>query len=78
MHAITLLGARQLRQDFEHYADRVRLRLVPPLCPLNQSSYDYSHGTHMIDAARESTRRWLADGGLDRSGFPPELVVHSH
>jgi NTE family protein len=78
MHAITLLGARQLRQDFEYYAERVCLRLVPPLCPLRHSSYDYSHGAMLIAAARESTRRWLEDGGLDRDGFPNELQVHSH
>ncbi|HEX9474027.1 MAG TPA: patatin-like phospholipase family protein [Steroidobacteraceae bacterium] len=78
MHAINLLGARQLRQDFEHYAERVCLRLVPPLCPLGQSSYDYSRGAALIAAARETTRRWLDDGGLDRDGFPPELRPHSH
>jgi NTE family protein len=78
MHAITLLGARQLRQDFEHFSDRVVLRLVPPLCPLAQSSYDYSNGAVLIDAARQSTRRWLDGGGLDQQGFPSQLIVHSH
>lgn len=78
MHAITLLGARQLRQDFEHYAGRVSLRLVPPLCPLRHSSYDYSHGAALIAAARETTRRWLDEGGLDRDGFPQQLQLHSH
>lgn len=78
MHAITLLGARQLRQDFAHFAERVRLHLVPPLCPLAQSSYDYSQGAALIAAARDSTRRWLDGGGLERSEFPHELVVHSH
>jgi NTE family protein len=78
MHAITLLGARQLRQDFERYSERVSLRLVPPLCPLHTSSYDYSNGAALIDAARTSTRRWLDSGGLDRGGFPPELIAHSH
>ena len=78
MHAITLLGARQLRQDFEHYAARTNLRLVPPLCPLHISSYDYSHGAALIDAARDSTRRWLEGGGLERADFPHELIVHSH
>ncbi len=34
MHAITLLGARQLRADFSQYAERAQLCLVPPLCPL--------------------------------------------
>jgi NTE family protein len=78
MHAITLLGARQLRQDFAHYADRVQLRLVPPLCPLAQSSYDYSKGAMLIAAARESTRNWIDGGGLQSAAFPHQLEVHSH
>jgi NTE family protein len=78
MHAITLLGARQLRQDFNHYAERVTLRLVPPLCPLRQSCYDYSRGATLVASARESTRRWLDAGGLELEGFPQQLVVHSH
>jgi NTE family protein len=78
MHAITLLGARQLRQDIEKYSEVVSLRLVPPLCPLHTSSYDYSNGTALIDAARDSTRRWLDNGGLDRGEFPRELIAHSH
>jgi NTE family protein len=78
MHAITLLGARQLRQDFDHYAGRVSLRIVPPLCPLDQSSYDYSRGAPLIAAARESTRIWLDAHGLERDGFPHELHIHTH
>ncbi len=78
MHAITLLGARQLRQDFGYFAERVELRLVPPLCPLAQSSYDYSNGAALVAAARQSTRAWLDGGGLERSGFPESLIVHSH
>jgi NTE family protein len=78
MHAITLLGARQLRQDFAHYSERVTLRLVPPLCPLAHSSYDYSNGAALIDAARQSTRRWLDGGGFEQEEFPHELAVHSH
>jgi len=78
MHAFALLGARQLRSDFANFAERVELRLVPPLCPLSQSPYDYSQGAALIAAAREATRRWLDSGGLDRAEFPNELVVHTH
>lgn len=78
MHAIALLGARQLRRDFEHYAGQLALRLVPPLCPLETSSYDYSRGDALIAAARQSTRRWLDAGGLQNEGFPHELQIHSH
>ncbi|HEX9139679.1 MAG TPA: patatin-like phospholipase family protein [Steroidobacteraceae bacterium] len=78
MHAITLLGARQLRQDYDHYVGRVSLRLVPPLCPLDQSSYDYSRGAPLIQASRASTRTWLDAGGLEHDGFPHELHIHTH
>jgi NTE family protein len=35
MHAITLLGAGQLRRDFEHYSSSLTLRIAPPMCPLS-------------------------------------------
>jgi NTE family protein len=78
MHALALLGARQLRQDFAQHRERAELHLVPPLCPLAQSSYDYSRGAALIGAARAATRRWLEEGGLERSEFPQELEVHVH
>lgn len=78
MHAITLLGARQLRADFSQYADRAQLCVVPPLCPLAYSSYDYSHGDALVAAARLSTRRWIDDGGLDKREFPDQLASHNH
>jgi len=78
MHAITLLGARQLRHDYQHYSDRASLCVVPPLCPLAQSSYDYSNAAALITSARLSTRIWLESGGLTNSGFPDPLVPHTH
>ncbi len=78
MHAITLLGARQLRADFSRYAEHAQLCVVPPLCPLAYSSYDYSHGTALVAAARLSTRRWIDDGGLDSRAFPDQLLSHHH
>ena len=79
MHAITLLGAGQLRHDFEHYAKSLVMRIAPPICPLSQSSYDYSNGGDVDRArAREVTRTWIGGGGLERSDFPNQLGLHSH
>ncbi len=72
MHAITLLGARQLRQDYTHYSEKAQL------CPLAQSSYDYSNGAALFAAARDSTRAWLDEDGLAKAGFPGQLEVHAH
>ena len=78
MHAITLLGSRQLRQDYDRFADDAQIHIVPPLCPLAQSAYDYSNGAELIRRARQSTEAWVADGGLRRSGFPGALQAHQH
>ncbi len=78
MHAITLLGSRQLRQDFDRYSSQVQIHVVPPLCPLAQSAYDYSHGADLIRRAQQSTGAWVAAGGLTRSEFPGALQPHLH
>jgi NTE family protein len=78
MHAVTLMGARQLRRDFEHFSKSMAMRLAPPLCPLKQSPYDYSNGAELIARGRASTRAWLEGGGLDSDAFPHQLTIHSH
>jgi NTE family protein len=78
MHAITLLGARQLLQDFERYGASTPIHVVPPLCPVEHSSYDYAHAAELIERARDSTRAWLIAGGSARREFPGPLRVHSH
>jgi len=78
MHAMTLMSSRQLRQDFERYAESAEIHVVPPLCPQSQSCYDYSQGARLIARAREATRRWLDGGGLSSCEFPQQLLMHTH
>ena len=78
MHALSLLVARQLVQDAERFAASVELRIVPSLCPLNCSPYDYSSAEQLIERAAAATRQWLEGGGLDLSGTPMQLRAHEH
>jgi NTE family protein len=78
MHAITLLGANQLRRDFEQYSKTCVVRIAPPLCPMSQSSMNYSNAAELIARGLESTRAWIAEGGLDRGDFPRQLTMHTH
>ncbi len=78
MHAITLLGARQLRHDFERLAPSTQIHIVPPLCPVSHSAYNYSRGAELVERAYGTTRDWLAAGGLTRQDFPGELSVHAN
>jgi NTE family protein len=78
MHALNLLVVRQLLNDIEYYRHVVELRVVPSLCPLDTSPYDYSASASLIDRAALTTRAWLDDGGLERSDIPMQLHVHTH
>ena len=78
MHAVNLLVSRQLVHDIGHYADRAAICVVPTLCPLEASSYDYSAAASLIDRAVVSTRAWIAAGGLQKTGAPSALHDHTH
>ncbi|GAB3625932.1 patatin [Pandoraea terrae] len=78
MHALSLLVARQLVIDLERWADQVHIAVVPPLCPLDVSPYDYRQCGTLIDRAAEATRAWLAAGGAAQRGIPGALRPHQH
>lgn len=77
MHALSLLVARQLVYDAERFAGTaLALRIVPSLCPLDVSPYDYTAAARLIARARTETHRWLERGGLEQAGIPPQLREH--
>lgn len=78
LHALTLVIARQLVRDLEYYASRAKIYVVPPLCPLDISPYDYTQCAQMIERAAQTTRAWLDDGGLEQAFIPGELREHDH
>jgi NTE family protein len=79
LHALSLLVGRQLVADIERFAPQVPLHVVPPLCPVDSSPYDYSACASLIDRAEKTTREWIDGGGLERpSGVPHQMVDHSH
>lgn len=79
LHSLNLLVARQLANDIERYAQRIPLHVVPTVCPLETSSYDYSDCATLIERANDVTKQWIAQGGLQRaSGVPDQLREHTH
>lgn len=78
LHALTLMIVRQLVVDVERLADRAEIVVVPPLCPVETSPYDFDATADLMARAAASTRTWLATGGLERPGVPHELPAHAH
>ena len=78
LHALTLLIARQLVSELEDLAPDIEYFVVPPLCPLVGSPYDFSRTADHIERAIQSTDGWLARNGLQKRGIPDEMRPHAH
>lgn len=78
LHAVTLLIARQMVDDLEYIDPSIEYHVVPPLCPLLGSPYDFSRTEEHIERAIRKTEQWIAAGGLEQRGVPGELRPHGH
>jgi NTE family protein len=78
LHALNILIVNQLVADLERVGDGVEIAVVPPLCPLSVSAYDFSHSGDLIDRAAASAEEWLRRDGLGRREIPPSLRPHRH
>jgi NTE family protein len=78
LHALTLLIARQLVSELDGLDPGIEYYVVPPLCPLVGSPYDFTRTADHIERAIRSTDAWLAQSGLAQRGIPDEMRPHGH
>ena len=78
LHAVTLLISRQMIDDLEYIDPAIEYHVVPPLCPLVGSPYDFSRTDEHIERAIRNTEKWIGKGGLEQHGIPGELRPHEH
>ena len=79
LHALTLLIARQLTSELRELdGTDIEYFVVPPLCPLGGSPYDFSQTGVLIERAGKVTDAWIADGGLERANIHAQLSIHTH
>ncbi|HEY5758611.1 MAG TPA: patatin-like phospholipase family protein [Steroidobacter sp.] len=78
LHALNLMVMRQLVSDIEHFSGKVELIVLPPLCPVAVTAYDFSQTADLIHRSEAATRLWLKQNGLHDRGTPSELLPHEH
>ncbi len=78
LHAITLMITWQLMHELEQIPEGAEVHLVPTLCPLAVSPFDFSSSRELIERATRSSQKWIDGGGLTRPARPEELAPHSH
>ncbi|HMA71163.1 MAG TPA: hypothetical protein VKP67_06710 [Xanthobacteraceae bacterium] len=78
LHAITLMIAWQLMYELERLPEDIHVHLMPTLCPLAVSPFDFSASRELIERAAQSSKKWIEEGGLTRRARSQELAPHRH
>jgi len=78
LHTVNLMSMRQLVSDIEHFRTLTSLHIVPPLCPVDVSVFNFAQTESLLQRAYEQTLRWLERDGLERTKVPGALTIHSH
>ena len=78
LQGLSLLVAGQIVKELEALDASVTFHVVPSLCPVSNSAYDFSKTGELIERAAAQSRDWLASGGLERSDIPDALRPHDH
>ena len=76
LHALNLMVMQQLVRDTEHWGEKAQIVVVPPLCPVTVTPYDFAQTRSLIERAAKSTSDWLEKGGLDSKEIPHQLYPH--
>jgi len=78
LHALNILISRQLTEAIRRFRHSVEIVVVPPLCPLGVSPYDFNSVGALIDRAHQSTEHWLQHGVEEVDGVPHQFPPHTH
>jgi NTE family protein len=78
LHSLNILIARQLSNDVRSLRTTAEILVVPPLCPLGVSPYEFDAAAKLVDRAEQSTEEWIQNGVEMVDGVPHQLPPHSH
>lgn len=78
LQALSLLIQQRLIVDVAHYAARVELIVLPPLCPVTVSPMDFGHAAELTRRARRAAGDWLDSGRAARPHPERVLSLHHH
>jgi NTE family protein len=71
LHARTLILRQRLLADIATHEASVRLRVLPPLCPLSVSPADFARPDDLITRARRDSLRLARPARSRRHDTPP-------
>ncbi len=78
LQTLNLAVGHRLGFDMEKYGNSAEIIVLPVLCPLDVSIFNFSRTEELIRRSEDNVTRWIQDGGMEASGNPDFLRPHYH
>ena len=78
LHALTLLIEQRLAGDVARFSGAATIKVLPPLCPLATSAFDFTQAASLIAHSRSASEDWISSGDIDLPAPQRFLAAHRH
>ncbi len=78
LQTMSIAITHRLALDIEKFEKAVEIHLLPPLCPLDVSMFNFTRTKELISRAEEKTADWIKTDGLEKKANLDTLRPHYH
>lgn len=78
MQTLNLAVSHRLKFDMEKYGNSAEIIVLPVLCPLDVSIFNFSRTEELIQRSEKNVTQWIKNNGMDGAGNPEILSPHYH
>jgi NTE family protein len=78
LQTLNLAVSHRLKFDMEKYLDSVEIIVLPVLCPLDVSIFNFSRTEELIHRAEKNVTQWIQNNGMNVPGNSEILRPHYH
>lgn len=78
LQTLNLAVSHRLKFDMLKYIESVDIIVLPVLCPLDVSIFNFSRTEELIRRSEENVSAWISNNGLNSKGNPKILQPHYH
>ena len=78
LQTLNLAVSHRLKFDMERHLDSIEIIVLPVLCPLDVSIFNFSRTEELIARSEKNVTQWIHSGGMDGKGNPEILQPHYH
>ncbi len=78
LQTLNLAVSHRLKSDMEKYGDSTEIIVLPCLCPLDVSIFNFSRTEELIQRSEKNVTQWIQNDGMNKKGNPEILRPHYH